>query len=121
MKNLLHFVVASTILVFLINVGSSNDKATDDTKTQLELLELKRAQMVQNYGDRHPSVMQINKQIQILKTNRAAKLDVEKEIQEMSDEDLRRLLARLVKRIDKLEQEVDQLKNRKPKVELPSD
>lgn len=120
MKELFSIVLAAAILICLINVGNSNDAGKDETRIQLKAMEIKREEMRQSYGPNHPSVKQINHQIQLLKKHVGIATDIQKDVQELNDNDLRKLVGHLAVRIQKLEREVEQLKERKPKVELLS-
>ena len=110
-------VVFSAALVFPLRlVAENNDQSAD---SNLIKLRVERSKYAAEFGERHPTVKVLDAKIDaVIKFRRlhlpAAKRDVTK----MDDAEFRITVLQLLSRVERLEREIAELKERRPKTEL---
>ncbi|MFK8113011.1 MAG: hypothetical protein AB8B91_12465, partial [Rubripirellula sp.] len=127
--------LAAPCAVILVTVLLTNDGHSDDPVQELpaaaprevfvDSLVFKRNKYADEYGDRHPVVQSLDAEIAAVKKSMRSKAMSQKDdplrkistssIEDMNDEELRNVVAVLIKRVLTLEEEVQILKRPQPK------
>ena len=116
-------VIAVLTVTPLYSQNARNTPSVEPDDVLLPLI-LERDQAASTFGIRHPKVVELDRRIELTKKSLAKRIASDPpqkksiNVTQMNDADLRRTVQRLLKRVRQLEEEVAELKARRPRTEL---
>lgn len=115
MKTLGIVLAALVAVTFAVSHYLNADEPRGQMRSKLVDLHVERAEAAVAFGASHPAVKKLDAEIANLEARIGSQ---RKPVDEMTDAELRQAVQNLLKRVQRLEHDVSELKERKPKMEL---